>query len=1146
MYHLKIKMSEFKLEQLPNDKSYIAHEVSYVHFWNDISAYKRRIEKNKKDNNPVFFFTDGPPFVSGNLHPGHIAVMSFKDALVRYLNMCGILCEVKLGYDCHGLPAINKTADENNMSIEEFKSLSLVESNKLCEKMIFKYKNSWKPLIERIGRIVDFDNEYMTRDPEFMETCWWIFKQIYDQGNVYKGEKVMPYSYGNQTPLSNFEASQNYKEKRTKSIYIGFELVNDNNTDTDNTDEKTFFVAWTTTPWTLPMNLALCVNSDVIYVRFKVDNVTYIMGKNSVGNLFGKNTKIEIINEIRGSDLVGMKYKPLFSYTQKIDTKLGIDREYKIVSDSYVKESNIGSSIVHLAPAFGDDDFRVCSANGLIDNKTVSEYCQIDEYGRFNENIDMYTGLLVFESEDKIRADLKTMGNLLKIEMYVHNYPYCWRTNTPLIYRTNPSYYIRATSYRDKMLELNKTVNWNPPEIGERRFHDWLENIKDWSVSRSTSYATPIPIWKADDGSEICIGSISELETFTGQKITNLHPEYINDIVITKDDKIYKRITDTFDCWFESGAVPMAQLHYPFNPNSAQLETREYLADFICEGMDQTRGWFYTLMVLSTAIFDKAPYKNVVCTGMILDSEGNKFSKRLGNYVDPLDAINEFGSDVMRVYFINSPVMNADCLKYDNTNIERLKRRFTPYINGVKFWIEHTINFLKQNGKSDSGIDLSPNSDYNENIVLNNLMDVWFITRTDSLVANVKSSMDSYKFGNAIESLLDYIEDLTNWYIKFNRDRLKGLVSPKDWYESIYVLYNCLMVYIRLWAPFTPFLSEHIYQHLRYCSSQFNNNEYDSILLTDYPNPDLQIKFKVETNTRNIDILRIFGDLQRVCSIVRNLRDNTEKHTKRGIPLKLCTIYHDDQNYLNVLQKYIYLVQGELNCQHFDFRLLMGNVTIKIMPDKKMIGQFFKKEAGSVTKYIESQNEASLNDIFLGKAKLHYKTQNYDEIIDDKYYKLIRTPKGSVDNIDNNTSCKIDNDLMISINHTYDRDIHNAYQDKRLHSKVQEMRKKMNLRPWDKVSVILDSKYATPQMKLTLQNSLTNAIVIIADFTNDPTYENLVSCIENDQHIIMGMPFDIRPFMSVSDNKTDNTHNEIDGISKGNSGTLVIHYYKPK
>jgi len=638
-------------------------------------------------------------------------------------------------------------------------------------------------------------------------------------------------------------------------------------------------------------------------------------------------------------------------------------------------------------------------------------------------------------------------------------------------------------------------------------------------VSRSTSYATPIPIWRADDGSEICVGSITELEDLTKVKLdnNNIHPEMVDNLYIERDSKIYKRISDTFDCWFESGCVPMAQIHYPFAPESLDLESKEYLSDFICEGMDQTRGWFYTLMVLSTAIFDRAPYRNVMCTGMVLDANGDKLSKRLGNFIDPTNAINEFGADIIRTYFINSPAMNAEPLKFDEKTIMFLKRRFTPYIGGVRFWIEHTMNFMKRNNLKTLDLVLT-------GIEITNLMDEWILLRTNDLVTKIRLLMEDYRFSAAIELLLDFIDELTNWYIKFNRDRIKGTTSETDCKTSICVLYNVLMTYCRLWTPFTPFMSEHIFQYLRFCSTEFT--DIDSVLLTDYPKPNQLINY--DTNKADYT-LQMFKDLQRICTLVRCLRNQTKTHSAVVVPLKRCTIYHNNTSYLNVLKTNINLIQGELNCQEFMFESLTNNVSIKITPDRKMIGKFFRNEASNVVKFLESQSTDTLSDLYNQKTHLEYKTDTLDETIDSRFYSLTKIPLNTFSS-EHNTLSMIDNDLMVSIDHTYDEQIHNAYQYKRIHTAVQKSRKEMGLRPWHNITVILDDSYANSQTKQHLQNSLTNAVVIIADFTNDVVYGSLVGVDETDVRKIHGQEFKFESFSKLgSDDVT---------------GRLIVHYRK--
>jgi isoleucyl-tRNA synthetase len=1074
--------TDIELYQLTYDNE-SSYEKDYVDFWQGYkSLYHRMSEKNK--HNPPFVSDDGPPFVSGSLHCGHIVPTSVKSAINNFMSMNGYNCAFKLGYDCHGLPIENLVCRENELdTLEKITDIGLNSFNTLCDQTITRYATSWTPIFQRIGRLADFDKVYMTRDVNFMETCIWIFKELWKKNLVYKANKVMQYSYGNQTPLSNFEASQNYQEKETKSVYVGFEITDDFLT---NTKGKNFFVAWTTTPWTLPTNMALCVNSDIVYVHIKLNEEmsgnTYILGENTVTNVFGKKP-VTVLQKFKGSELVGMKYKPLFPFVQAIDNLQGLNiREYKIVSDPYVKnDANTGTSIVHLSPAFGDDDFKVCEANNIVNNINVSHYCPIDANGKFLDIIEPYKGMLVFDAEDTIRQDLKKMGHLFKTELIKHSYPYCWRTDTPLINRTTDSYYIKVTALKDRMVELNKTVNWYPEEIGKNRFHNWLANAKDWAVSRSRFYGTPLPIWVniTDPNDMICIGSIKELEELSGIKVNNLHPEFVNDITIIKDGNTYRRIKDIFDCWFESGAVPMAQLHYPFDEASHVLHQREYLSDFICEGLDQTRGWFYTLLVLSTAIFDKAPYRNVICTGLVLDANGVKMSKKLGNFVDPRELIDEFGADTVRVYFLSSPVMHAEPLKFNTTAIRQLKYRFSPYINGVKFWIEHTINYMKKKHITHINIER-----INSPIGLNNIMDRWIINRTNQLVKQTHESMKKYQFNIVTSRLLDFIEDLTNWYIKFNRDRIKGNEGIEEQFVSISVLYNVLVTYCKLWAPFTPFMSEHIFQHLKKCSSEYKDNA--SVLLSDYP------KYLPENNEQE-DEIKMFADLQKICSMVRNLRKTTKTHNKDIVPLKTCTIYNESSEYLTQLEKYIHVIVPELNCCNVEFNKLSDNMTIKIEIDQKSIGQFFRREASSVTKYLMGMPEEVLMNVYRKLDTITYNSGQYNEILNEQFYKLVCVPKLSATCSKENPetlASLIDGDIMVSINHVYDTNIHKLYQVKRLHIAVQNARKKMGLRPWQRVIVTLDNIYANQDIRTMLETSLTNVNVVIDTFVDNDEFIN--------------------------------------------------------
>jgi isoleucyl-tRNA synthetase len=1043
------------MTQLPEDPTYISHEVNIMEKWKEMNIYKSMVDKNKDSNE--FIFMDGPPFVSGNLHPGHVAVSSAKSAIFIYKIMTGYKCNVKLGYDCHGLPAINKTAADNNLDHESISIMGIEKFNILCDNMITKYSKSWTPVFERLGRHADFDNVYMTRDLKFMESCFWIFKELWSKNLIYEGYKVMAYSYYNRSPLSNFEASQNYQEKISKSVYALFDLIDDNtNSNTNsNSNNGCQLIAWTTTPWTLVSNMALCVNPNITYAKVMVNNNIYILGKNSIDIVFDKNyvnsvlksAKIKIIEEFNGSELVGKKYKPIYDNFKLIDPEI----EYKILADSYVSDCNInskeiGTAIVHLAPAFGDDDYRICSDANIVNNVNISKYCPIDDAGRFTYPITEYIGRIVFDCEDDIIKDLGIKNKIIRSQKYIHNYPYCWRSDTPLIYRTTKSLYVKVTELKDRMIELNSKVSWFPKEIGENRFHQWLKSAKDWAISRSTSYATPIPIWKniKDQYDMICIGSIAELEKLSGKNITNLHPEYLNDLILTINNKEYKRIPDTFDCWFESGAVPIAQEHYPFSNESKKLETREFLSDFICEGMDQTRGWFYTLLILSTAIFNVSPYRNVISTGMILDKEGRKFSKKLGNFVDPLESIEKYGADVMRTYFLNSPVMSADCLKYDDEQLKKLKTRFTPYINGVKFMLEHTISYYKSStAKKLSKIDIEYLSN-NSNL---SLSDKWIIIKTDQLVKLCRDKMEKFQFSSTIGLLLDYIDTITNWYIKFNRDRLKGKTikyNADDWHTSLTTLHHVITVYCKLWTPFTPFLSEHIYTHI--------NNDAESVLLADYPDSIMNEKNEIMNETNEFEnILNIHNILERIIKLVRTARENSENHTKTIVPLKKCTIYMDSKN-IECISEHISIIKPELNCIEIEFTDFKENVETKLEPNQKLIGQFYKRNAKHVvSKLLEFAvvDENNFNPVVT--------IDGIEHLVDKKFYNMIKCPIKTNEN-KKFDKILIDLDLMINIDMTYDEKIHNNYQAKIFHTEIQNMRKEAKLRPWDKVKLYVDDE----------------------------------------------------------------------------------------
>lgn len=1063
---------ESNFSQLEFDSNYTNHESSVQKYWDEINLIS--LLESARKNGKKFTFMDGPPFVSGSLHLGHGSIFSEKSAVCNAFGMMGYDTSYKLGFDCHGLPIEAKVCKEHNLTTQDVDNMGLANFNELCDKMITEVSGSWEPLFKKLGRNANFQNTYMTRDLTFMETTIWIFSELYKKNLVYQGNKVMSYSSALETPLSNFEAGQNYKEINTKSVYVKFKALSEK-------FQNTYFVAWTTTPWTLPSNLALCVNAGIDYVLIEdLDDKTsesrkYIISKNSIQNLYGKKrvSKVKILQEFKGSELEHEKYSPVFQYMSNLNEKLNRSNDpfFKILCNPYVKDEGIGTGIVHQAPAFGEDDFKVCASYGLVDNKTISDYCPITSKCCYTEVVSDYEGLYVLDADDKIRMDLTQAKHVIKTQDYSHSYPHCYRTDTPLVYRTVKSFFIQLGPLKDRMVELNKQVNWHPQEIGTNRFGNWLENAKDWAVSRFRYYGTPIPVWvnvDEENGEEdmIVVGSIDELAELAGldrSTITNLHPEHLNSIKIVKDGKIYSRVPDIFDCWFESGAVPFGQIHYPFNKEASnQLRESEFLSDFICEGLDQTRGWFYTLLVLSTAILDKAPFRNVICAGLVLDEKGEKLSKKLGNYEDPEVIIDEFGADVVRCYFIRSPLMRAEPLLFSKNAIHRLKSRFSPYLNGFKFLIENMAMYHINNNISDESRNIWGTAYYDlDSKNIKNLFDVWILNRTIEMAQQVNQHINKFNLGQAVDILIDSFEDLTNSYIKMNRDRLKGNKGTDEMKDSLQTLYTVLLTYVQLFAPFTPFMSEYLFLKLNSVHTSKDIRDKKSVLLTSYPN--------FLGTVVDQEKMTLMKDLQRVCLMVRTIRANSDNHTSLMMGFKLCTISHSDVKYLEKIRKYITLFSSELNVEKVNFKVLDKQASLyELKCNEKEIGQIYRKDSTKIKTQLMNLDQDVLRNIFEGGShtiSVQNSNQNPDPNQSNSTYDvelMMGSNLFTIKSIPVKTDSKyvfIDSDLKVEVDPTCDEASFYKYNLKMLKSAIQAGRKYMKLKPWDGVNVILDERF---------------------------------------------------------------------------------------
>lgn len=1067
---------DIRIDILKNeDTSYTSLEDEVLSFWRKNDIYSK-ITNKEIFKTSTFRFMDGPPFVSSSsLHFGHLMIGFLKSTVLNYQQMNGYDCFNELGYDCHGLPiemVANKKLNINGP--EDIDKIGIATYNKECKEMISNFSGQWTPIFERIGRFANFDKTYKTMDTNFMESVWWSFSELYRKNLVYRGYKVMPFSTACGSALSNFEAGQNYKDVETKSVYVLFELNKDFSDLIEIKDSiKTYIAVWTTTPWTLPSNLAICLNSEGSYSVIKTEDKIIICGENQISNLGFKDYRI--LHTLKGQELKGVSYKPLFDdfITDSPDILFDIGDIYTLLCDSYVDvSSSVGTGAVHLAPAFGEDDYRVCLEHNIITPETIGYFCPVDDQGKFTSLIKDFEGMLVSNksANDEIIKALKIKGALIKTFMYKHSYPFCYRTDTPLIYRAVSSYFIKVSSIKDKLLKNNEKINWTPSHIGSGRFKSWLENAKDWNISRSRYFGTPIPIWVSDDLEEVVvIGSIEELKSATGYEgeIKDLHREFIDKLVIpSKMGKgVLKRINDVFDCWYESGCVPYGQIHYPFENKELIDNDEEFLSDFIAEGLDQTRGWFYTLLILSTALFDKPAFKNVICTGLIMDEKGVKFSKKYGNFKDPMEILNKYGADYLRLYLLSSPTSRAEPLFFKESDIFTVKQRIIPYINAVKFFmtqfIDHSrkgfsifnlgnINYFIDKDIKDIDIKEIKNinnkdKDINVNIIswITNPLDRWILMKQANLIKFIEHKMKNFEVDSCIDKVIDFIEDLTNWYIKLNRERLRGLDTEDERMISLSVLYFVLMNYVKLSTPFIPFLSEYLYQNLKNLC-RFETKE--SCFLFPYPSYDDYIEKNLifEEELKSVDLI------QEIIKNIRTLRFESRKHNSLKVPINNVIISSNSDEKIDTISLFKDIIMEELNILNLEFKELNNDILYKPIFNNKSMGMKFKGVANKIRSLIEGLSQKELSE-FKQTNEIIIKIDDENFIITNKEMSVESVP--NLTNFGDSYISKIFDTTMISIDTTYNEEVHRIYSIRSAITAIQKLRKSMGLNPWDKITI---------------------------------------------------------------------------------------------
>ncbi|MBN8996305.1 MAG: isoleucine--tRNA ligase [Rhizobiales bacterium] len=840
-------------------------EEAVQKWWEENRIFQRSIERRKKEGASEYVFYDGPPFANGLPHYGHIVTGFVKDLVPRYQTMRGRLVDRRFGWDCHGLPAELHAESELKLhGRREILEYGMAAFNEHCRTSVMQFRKDWEYYVNRSARWVDFDNDYRTMDLSFMESVMWAFKSLWDKGLIYEGFRVVPYSWAAQTSLSISETRLDNatRMRQDPALTVGFQL----NPKAGETIAPKL-LAWTTTPWTLPSNLALAVHPEAEYALLEKNGEHWILADSSRDHYAKELEGFAKVGSMTGADLIGRSYQPLFPYFATTPNA------FVVIGGEFI-ELGEGTGVVHIAPAFGEDDLAVATAAGIpvVD--------PVDYEGNFTSEVPPYAGKNVFEANKDIIRDLKAAGVVVRHETYDHNYPHCWRTDQPLIYKAIPSWYVKVTAFRDRMVELNKGIEWVPEHVGEGAFGNWLANARDWNISRNRYWGAPIPAWKSDNPEYPRIdvyGSLDEIERDFGVRPKDLHRPYIDELTRPNPDdptgkSMMRRVDDVLDCWFESGSMPFAQVHYPFE-NKAWFEGH-FPGDFIVEYVGQTRGWFYTLMVMSTALFDQAPFKRAIAHGIVLDENKQKLSKRLKNYPDPVAVFDNYGADALRWYMISSPLMAGGDLampKDGHTIPETVRQVLLPVWNAYSFFTLYA-NIDGIRGKLVTTAEAE--------------LDRYILGKTAELVRTVEDAMDRLDIAGATGALAPFIEALNNWYIRRSRERFWKAEKDADKRAAYDTLYTVLVTLCRTMAPFLPFVTEHIHRAL--C-------EGESVHLQDWP--DASAFASDAALIERMDLAR------EVCSAAASIR--MAKNLRNRLPLRRLTVAHPNHAVLAPLREVI-------------------------------------------------------------------------------------------------------------------------------------------------------------------------------------------------------------------------------------------------
>ena len=994
-------------KRVNNNINLASQEQNISAYWDEINAFDNSME-NRKDQK-VFRFYDGPPFPTGSPHYGNLLAGVIKDIVPRYWTMRGYYVERRFGWDVHGLPIEMEVQKQLGLDDpQQINDFGIGKFNEACRSQVQTNTENWERVTRKIGRWVDFENDYKTMDIDFMESVWWVFKNLWENDLIYKDYKVLPYSWSAATPLSNFEANMDYRDVEDPSIFFTLTARGDFN----KIQKSDKFLVWTTTPWCIPGNLAIAIGKDIEYLRIQITDDIFWIAKNLISEL--KDYEYKILDESIGADMIGAEYIPAYSE---------YEHEYSngafrlIHSDDTNTEA--GSGLVSQAPAYGESDFyalKEANIDVIVDPVTLS--------GKFDNSINGIEGLNVKDADKVIMNQLKERGSLFSQKTEMHSYPFCWRTGTPLIYKAIPTWFVRVEKIRDRMVELNEETHWVPGFIGEKRFSNWLGNARDWAISRNRYWGSCIPVWinTEDPSDQICIGSIEELEELSGVKVDDLHKHYLDDIEIEIKGKKYVRTSEVLDCWFESGSMPYGQQHYPFE--NKENFSDGFPADFIAEGLDQTRGWFYTLTILSVALFDSVAFKNCITTGMILAEDGRKMSKSLKNYPDPEELLNSYGGDSLRAYLINSPVVRGEPLKFSEDGVQLVTRNvILPLWNSFTFFSNYA------NADEITMEELSK-ADPVEN---RPLMDQWIISTLQSLIKTVNEKMENYYLYEVIPPLISFIDELTNWYVRSNRKRFwkeKG-VDDLDKINAFKTLHEVLLEFSKTMAPVLPFICEQIYQGLV-------EEEDTSIHYENYPVAD--------NNLINTQLEKEISTAKDVIRSARNIRLNVEMPNKQ--PLRSLKIVTKDTSLQNEIKNVEHIILNELNVKEIIFENNISEwVKYVCKPNYQELGPKLGKDVNKLKTELDSLNQDEIAQI-IEVGSFNFNNRK----IDLHSLDLQLVPTAERPNQD------IVNDFLISLNTDIDDELLEERISREIVSLIQKLRKESDYDITDRIITTISSE----------------------------------------------------------------------------------------